>query len=111
MDAALQMSFIHPTQAPSEDFPGPSTFSSSSCILGFGSSDPECTETTASVVFMGFIVSQCTWMEKVVSLKSLIDFLGSWPKLPSSHLTSGENLISLPLCYAGFASHVWGSFT
>lgn len=103
--------FTCSTQAPSEGFPGRSIFSSSSSILGFASTDLRCTETTAFVVFMVFIVSQCVWMEKVVSWRTCYWLLRSWPKLPSSHLTSGEDLVSLLLFCAGFASLVWGSFT
>lgn len=81
-------------------------------VLGFGISDSRCTETTAFVVFMGFVVSQCIWMEKVVSWRTYYWFL--WIMAQAAILTPHiwEDLVShFFVCCAGFTSHVWGSFT
>lgn len=104
VDAATQMSFACPTQASSEDFPGPSIFSSSSSVLGFGSSDSRCTETTAFVVLMGFIVSQCIWMEKVVSWRTRywLPWIMVQAAIFTPHIWGGSGFSSFVLCWFFF---------
>lgn len=104
MDAATQMSFTHPTQDPLEHFPDLSIFSSSSSLLGFGSSDSGCTQTTAFVVFMEFMVSQCIWIEKVVSWRSCywLPWIIAQTAIFTPHIWGGSGLFSFVLCWFCF---------